>query len=188
MCFWKKKKDTEKQTSGGGLFFFKPKTKSFSFPKVPAVMDDFNALPESKMDDPFAVAALTALALCVYRNSKDLCFAILDILKAPQPLTPREKQFIADRFQDGKDYKAYSYFKGADPANDYTPVSPLAIEVKDSKNSYATEGYAELYLTSSGADAPRPVRLRKRSDGTWALWDQFLLADIRAPRKDNPWA
>jgi hypothetical protein len=27
-----------------------------------------------------------------------------------------------------------------------------------------------------------------KGDGTWLLWDQFLLLSIRAPKSSDPWA
>ena len=55
--------------------------------------------------------------------------------------------------------------------------------------SFDEEGYAKLYLKSSGADSPRPVQLRQKpSSGEWFLWDQMLLSQIREPISADPWA
>lgn len=32
------------------------------------------------------------------------------------------------------------------------------------------------------------VKLRKKADGQWCLWEQYLLTDIRQPKADAPWA
>lgn len=52
-------------------------------------------------------------------------------------------------------------------------------------------GGARNYIIFSyfgGADSPRPVKLRKKADGQWCLWEQYLLTDIRQPKADDPWA
>jgi hypothetical protein len=46
----------------------------------------------------------------------------------------------------------------------------------------------KLFLRSGGADNPREVVLRKKGDGQWMLWDQFLLVGIRPPKSADPWA
>ena len=30
--------------------------------------------------------------------------------------------------------------------------------------------------------------MRRKGDGTWLLWDQFLLVGIRDPKSADPWA
>ena len=52
----------------------------------------------------------------------------------------------------------------------------------------ANPGYKKLLVRSGGADSPREIVLRQRGDGKWFLWDQFLLAGIRVPKSEDPWA
>ncbi|MBO5936335.1 MAG: hypothetical protein J6Q79_01825, partial [Clostridia bacterium] len=154
---------------------------------LPESYEAFTALPEAKMDNPFSTAALTVLAFCFYPENKDLSLQMLDFLRGPRPLSVMDKQFIADRFRD-KDYVPRSYFEGATPQNNYLPSEPYSIVVSENPYSYQNEGYATLYLTSGGADSPRSVQLRLAKDGKWYLWEQYLLADIRKPESENPWA
>ncbi len=158
-----------------------------TFSALPDSYEGFIALPEAKMDTPFATAALTILAFCFYPENKDLSLKMLDFLRVPRPLSVMDKQFIADRFRD-KDYVPRSYFEGATPNNNYLPSEPYCITVSENPYSYQNEGYATLYVTSGGADSPRSVQLRLAKDGKWYLWEQYLLADIRKPESENPWA
>ena len=159
----------------------------FSFPQRPETLEQFKALPESKMERPEETAALTALAFCYYPTDKELSLSMLSYLKGPKPLSPMEEQFIRDRFMD-KDYVPRSYFDGALPENNYMPAEPYTIRVSDNPHSYEQENYAKIFLSSSGTDSPRSVQLRLAKDGKWYLWDQFLLSDIRTPVSDDPWA
>ncbi len=163
------------------------KSVKITFNALPETFEGFKVLPEAKMDNPFSTAALTVLAFCFYPENKDLSLQMLDFLRGPRPLSVMDKQFIADRFRD-KDYVPRSYFEGATPNNNYLPSEPYSITVSENPYTYKNEGYATLYVTSGGADSPRSVQLRLAKDGKWYLWEQYLLADIRQPESENPWA
>lgn len=158
-----------------------------TFYDLPETLEAFKVMVEAKQDTPFGTAALTVLAFCVYPKNKELSLEMLDFLRGPRPLSVMDKQFIADRFRD-KDYVPRSYFEGATPQNDYQPAEPYTIAVSENPYSYQNEGYATLYITSAGADSPRSVQLRLAKDGKWYLWEQYILADIRKPECENPWA
>ncbi len=161
----------------------------FTFSKLPQNTEQLQALPESSLDTPFKAAALTVCALCAYPADKEASIEMLNFLKGPRPLSNLELQFLRDRFMDGKTYVPISYFEGAKPENNYTPSEPFTIEIFSNPYSYDNEGYAKLYIRSGGADSERPITLRKRgSDGKWFLWEQMLLADIRKPVAEDPWA
>ena len=163
------------------------KSEDVVFAKLPDTLEEFQALPQAALTDPFAVAALTVLAFCFYPEQKDVSLAMLDFLRGPRPLSPAEKQFINDRFMD-QDYVPRSYFKGATPQNDYVPAEPYTVHVSENPYSHDQQGYVKLFLTSGGADSPRDVVLRQAKDGKWYLWDQHLLPGIRQPESANPWA
>ena len=98
---------------------------------------------------------------------------------------------IDERLQ-GKEYKPFSFFQGATPANNYTPSRPYKITVTSNPYSFTTdsEGYkwCTLYVTSGGADSPRPIKLRqKKSTGEWFLNDIQCLSDIRIPTSQSKW-
>lgn len=165
------------------------KTKSFTFQAIPKSLPELQALPEAGLTDVYATAALTVLALARYEQDRDASLAMLDWLKGPDNLSVAERQHIADRFMDGKYYKVRSFFDGATPANDYTPSTPLRIQVSSNPYSFDNENWATLYLSSGGADNPRPVRLRKKpSTGQWFLVEIQFLGDIRTPVARDKWA
>ena len=157
------------------------------FKNIPESLEAYKALPQAALATPFDTAALTVVALCVYPTNKELCFQMLDFLRGPRPMNGMDKQFIEDRFRD-KDYVPRSYFEGATPENDYMTAEPYAVTVKSNPHSYDEQGIAKLFLSSGGADDPRPVKLRQAKDGKWYLWEQFLLTGIRQPESSNPWA
>ncbi len=161
--------------------------KQFSFHQLPSSVSELGQLPEAAMSTPFETAALTVLALAHYPHDKDASLAMLDFLRGPRPLSGLDKQNLADRFRD-KDYVPRSFFHGTSPDNNYQANAPYQLTVSENPYSYDEEGYAKLFLQSSGADSPRPIVLRKAKDGKWYLWEQLLLAGIRQPASSNPWA
>lgn len=87
---------------------------------------------------------------------------MLDFLRGPRPLNGIDKQFLKDRFR-GKEYLMRSFFAGSSPENNYTPSMPYRVVVSENpySRSQLAEGYLTLYVNCSGADSPRPLKLRK---------------------------
>lgn len=166
----------------------KNRSESFTFSTLPTNVPELQALPEASLDSAFKTTALTIVALCRYETNPDEAIAMLNFLKGPAEVSTYEKQFIRERMQ-GKMYKARSFFAGATPQNSYTPTTPYTISVNETPYSFDDENWATLYVTSGGADNPRPIKLRKKpSTGQWFLNDIQCLADIRIPVAEDPWA
>ena len=167
--------------------FAQNKSRTFKFDKLPTSVEELKALPEADLQDPYGTVALTLAVLCNYEADVNETIAMLDYLRGPDPMSGYGKQFIKERLQ-GKYYKPRSFFKGATPDNNYTPSQPYTITVSSNPYSFDNENWATLWLTSGGADNPRPMKLRKKpSTGQWFLNDIQCLSDIRVPAEDDPW-
>ena len=167
------------------------KTVQVGFASMPESLAEFAALPQAQLSMPFETAALFAAALCVYPLNKDECVAMINYLKGPEPLGVPAMQFLATRMAQNKKagYLGASYFDGATPANEYAPTKPYTVSVSENPHSYATAGYAKLFLKSGGADSPRPVAMRQAKDGKWYLWEySSILLDIVSPESTNAWS
>ena len=166
--------------------------KTFVFQTLPVNLALLKARPEAELKDPFGVLALFMTTLCVYPGSREAALEMIDYLKGPRPLSALDRQFLQDRFMDGRDYIGPSYFAGATPANNYTPASPWTITVEEQAHSrdQLGEGYLKLFVTSGGADSPRGVTLRtKPSTGEWFIWEfSSVVSGIRAPAAKDDWA
>ena len=164
--------------------------KRFVFASLPGDPGELKARPEADLKDPFGVLALFMAALCVYPKDREAALAMIDFLKGPRPLSALDKQFLRDRFMDGRDYLGPSYFEGAVPANNYTPAEPWTVAVEEQVHSrdQLGEGYLKLFVTSGGADNPRSIKLRQKpSTGQWFLNDIQCLSDIRLPASEDKW-
>ncbi|WP_425539040.1 DUF6935 domain-containing protein [Microaceticoccus formicicus] len=165
-------------------------TYTFEFSRLPENLEQLKNLKEAGLTTAQETGALTVLALCVYDTDPDTAIEMLDFLRGPRPLSNYEKQFLKDRLS-GKNYLPMSYFEGSSPQNNYTPSKPYTINVKANNYSYdfESEGHITLYIQSSGADSPRPIKFRyKPSTNQWFLWEEMLLSDIRKPAELDPWA
>ncbi|MBR5554309.1 MAG: hypothetical protein IKV98_10770 [Clostridia bacterium] len=163
-------------------------TEKFTFEALPTNVDELRALPEAKMDTAFKTAALVILALNRYDADPDAAVAMLSFLKGPEDFNGKEQDFLKDRLA-GKGYKARSFFGGATADNNYTPTAPYTVAVSENPYSFDEENWATMYVTSGGADNPRPIKLRKKpSTGEWFLNDIQCLADIRVPKSEDKWA
>ena len=166
----------------------KNRSETFTFSALPTSVNELSALPEASLDSAFKTTALTILALCRYEADPSAALEMLDFLKGPAEVSTYEKQFIQERLR-GKEYKARSFLTGATPENSYQPTTPYTITVSENLYSFDEENWATLYVTSGGADDPRPIKLRKKpSTGQWFLNDIQCLSDIRVPVTEDPWA
>ncbi len=180
--------DAVKNAAQGAVSNFTNKKETFTFAALPESLAEMQALPEAELKSPYQTAALTLCALCVYAADKNIGTEMLNWLRGPRPLSGMDISFLNDRFRDGKTYVPFSYFEGATPDNDYTPNEPYKVTIESNPYSDANEGYMKLFIKSGGADNAREVVMRRKGDGTWLLWDQFLLVGIRTPKSADPWA
>lgn len=162
--------------------------RTFTFNSIPTTFEEFKSLKEAKLWAPFEAGAMTIIALIMYEEHKDEALECLNYLKGPAKLSTYERMFIEERLK-GKGYKARSFLKGTSPENNYTPTTPYMIEVEDNPYSYENEGWAIVYVRSSGADSPRQIKLRfKPSTHEWFVNDIQILGDIRIPTIEDDWA
>lgn len=160
-----------------------------TFPELPGNLEAFEALAQDMMTQAEGSTALLVVALKAYVQDRETGLQMLDVLHGPRPLSNRDKQFIRDRLMD-KPYLPDSYFQGARVENNYTPDQPWVIEVLPDPIPAESVEFARLRLTSSGADSPRIVTLRRKKSGNqWFVWDYpGVVTGIRIPAKDDPWA
>ena len=72
---------------------------TFTFAALPESLAEMKALPEAELASPFATAALTVCALCVYAADKSIGAEMLNFLRGPRPLSNHDISFLNDRFR-----------------------------------------------------------------------------------------
>lgn len=160
----------------------------FTFNALPTNVAELQALPEASLDTAFKTAALALAVLCNYEKDPAATIEMMNFLKGPEVMSNYEQSFIKERLT-GKYYKPFSFFAGATVQNNYTPSVPYTITVSTTPYSFDEENWATMYVTSAGADSPRPIKLRKKpSTGQWFITEVQCLSDIRVPAAADPWA
>lgn len=157
--------------------------------KIPESLQEFETLAGAQRT-PEMICALFLCALSLFDREQGTGTAAMNILRGPQPMTPYDQQFLRDRLR-GKSYLPLAYFEGATPQNGYKPNVPYVLNVQSDPRPQDIEpGYLRVFLTTAGADSPRPMKLRQReSTGEWFLWEySSILSGIRTPDAENPWA
>ena len=159
-----------------------------TLPTLPTTEQAFATLIQTGTAVPEQVCAYFLCALHLYTQNPDAGLTAMNQLRGPRPMTPYDGQFLRDRLR-GKAYLPHSYFRGATPANNYTPTQPYVVEVlPDPRPQDVEAGYLRFYLKSAGADSPRPMKLRQKGD-QWFLWEySSILTGIRIPAAEDPWA
>lgn len=159
------------------------------------IIESVNELKSLSKENEFEVAGLVIHSIANYVSNREKSLDMIQVLMDEniQPLSNVLRSQIDDRMKQNNKagYIAKSYFEGANPGNNYTPSMPLTIEIKTNIYTYENQGYARLLLKSGGADSDRIITLRKTKDNRWLLFSDSvlgLLADIRKPEEENPWA
>ncbi len=155
---------------------------------IPSNIEEFKALPQMSLTSPEETCAAFLCALALYVKDSSAGTEAMNMLRGPRPMTPYDSQFLRDRLR-GKEYLPLAYFEGADPGNNYEPRRPYVLNVMpDPRPQDVEEGYIRVFLKTSGADSPRPVKLRGKG-GQWFLWEYSSpLSGIRIPAAQDPWA
>jgi len=165
---------------------------------LPATADAFIELRNDLATTPHGGAVVFVVALNVYAQDPDLGLAMLTIAMDSEWLVDNinagykgKSPNNADiqRFEErigARPYVARSYIRGTSPENAYMiPEGPLAFGIKEQAGDVEAET-ARIFVYSSGADSPRPIRVDLASNGYWKAnsWSS-LLSNIREPVEEN---
>lgn len=156
-----------------------------TYQSLPANIAEFTSADLSR---PEATCALFLAALLLFDQDKDAGTEAMNVLRGPRPLSGYDVQFLRDRLR-GKSYLPLAYFEGATPQNNYTPSKPYTLQVlPDPRPQNIEPGYLRVFLKTTGADSPRPMKLRQKGEN-WYLWEySSILSGIRIPEQEDPWA
>lgn len=162
--------------------------KIVKFESLPNNVEEFKRLSAYDLSKEYNTAALFIVALSQYNKNQTTAIEMINLLKGPKPLDDYDMGFLKRRMEGKKEYLANSYFLGSSPSNNYTPKKPYSVRVSYNKYSYAEANYVKVFITSSGADSPRPITLRKKGN-KWYLWEySSILLGIRKSKEQDPWA
>lgn len=166
-------------------------TLSLELQSFPDSVETFKNLRDDLAQTPFGGAALFAVALNVFSEDPvagiplltiaidvDLLVDGKDGVAGKQPAALRD---FKDR-NGQKPWIARSIFQGTCPADGYRlPAFPLSILFGEQRGDIL-ETTARVFILTTGADSPKPIRLKKNDKGFWKAceWSSFQ-GNCRAP-------
>ena len=183
---------------------------TYTFSTVPTCYED---IVQYKLDSPYKTMALMFLAFCTWtpENPTD-CARMLDYLtntgvdsgttdaqgrKLSRKFSDYKSwtDFLADRMNQNTKYRfiGNAYLKGATPANDYTPTSPVTITLRESTyvpyaaGNAAAPALQQVLISLAGAQNDRYSLFHQDQRGDWRVWGdnwKGLLADVQTPHCD----
>ena len=131
-----------------------------SIEKIPATLEEFQALQAELGTTPEGCIMLQLVAIEMYRRDRNVgleCLTLNNTSTNLSYVTSRLKEI----FRENDSYLVSTYFKGAKPSNGYNPTKPYTINVRrnpaypNDERSQALKGYVKYFqVYSEGYDTP----------------------------------
>jgi hypothetical protein len=170
-----------------------------SIDKLPENVDELLRLRGELARNPSGAAALFAVALQVYARNKQAGIPMLismlvnDGSLMSQSTRPgnyrgydlsNNTKFLVDQL-DSKPWVPNSYVVGTSPQNGYALSASGPYHFDFTQNQYSIvkpDEEVRIFIACTGADSPRPIRLKKNTEGIWKVAEfSSLVTGIRAP-------
>lgn len=167
-----------------------------SFSAEPSTIEEFKAIQATTATTPEGAAAMLVLAMSMYGKNPELGRKAVTLSVLSKNRQKSNKPTAVDGVDlGGSDsylmgqldkYKMLpnGYWKGAEPANGYSPSLPLTVETFT--NPYSgdeTTGKIKLFVATKGASSFRPVSVEKDADGLWRVKEMSSLFVGMMPAK-----
>jgi hypothetical protein len=168
--------------------------------RFPKNIEEFLELRNQIATTPQGGASMFIIALMMYVQSSDNDFAPLTVAITKSHLQENSKGYKGYMpnpsdlrlIKDQLNYHPYlpnSYVINTSPQNGYElPSERLAFTFSTNKYSGSEEeGSLKLFVPSSGADSPRPIKVVRNDKGIWKAdeWSSLLVGIRTPPKADN---
>lgn len=163
-----------------------------TLPGLPSSIEEFTSQRDSVANTPEGGAAMTIVALIVLSENESLGMQMLTVALDRSNLQQgsvyegfaphRSLNYHLSRVRSWKD-GVRSYVQGATPQNGYQlPGGPLVFRFSRNRYSETSPENIKVFVESSGASSPRPVRLVKNNRGVWKAKElSSLFLGVAAP-------
>lgn len=151
---------------------------------LPRSVAAFQAMRDGLATTPAGGAAMFAIALHVFSEDEQAGIPLLTVaidasqlVEGPLGAGGRQPRALRDfRERNGqKPWIARSMFQGTAPESGYAlPPLPLRMELR-AQPSDATPDDVKLFVVTTGAESPKPMRLKRNDKGLWKVleWSSF---------------
>ena len=168
--------------------------------RLPQNIDEFLEVRDKISQTPEGGAAMFIVATMMYVNSPENDLAPITVAVAKKRLqentkgykgyipNPSDLRLIKDQLKRYP-FLPNSYVLGTSPQDGYN-ISDKTLKFSFSTNKYsgsADEGSLKLFVPSSGADSPRPIKVTRNDKGVWKAdeWSSLLVGIRTPPKADN---
>jgi hypothetical protein len=183
------------------LFIFQgieaQETNDFPVQNIPSSIEEFVQLRNNLARTPEGGAVCFVLAMLVYEQDRVLglsCFTVtldnspamlMDNQQTPSykgKSPSRSTLYLIERLQ-GKPWISRSYIKGTTPQEGYRlQKDGLVLQIGRNPYSVIDDRTIKVFVNSSGAASPRPIRMAKNDAGIWKVAEfSSLVVDVQAP-------
>ena len=166
--------------------------------RLPQNIDEFVEVRDNVSNTPEGGAAMFIVACMIYVQDNDV--APLTVAVAKNRLQEDSKGYkgytihLSDLRLIKDQLKRYpflpnSYVLGTSPQDGYS-LSNKSLKFSFSTNKYSgseEEGNIKLFVPSSGADSPRPIKVTRNDKGLWKAdeWSSLLVGIRTPPQADK---
>jgi hypothetical protein len=175
-----------------------PAQTTLTFDSIPATVEEFIILRDTMGTTPEGGAVLTVIAMLRFADDPVAGMTFFTVMlvndgsqhrgtakggyKGLEPSAGN--QMMINKLADAP-WLARSYVTGATPENGYAlPAAPWTITIMRRADSDQPDGSVKLFVVSSGADTPRPIRLKKNDKGIWKIAEfSSLFVGVKNPAK-----
>lgn len=170
---------------------------SITIKAMPKTNEEFVKLRNAQATTPEGGAAMFLLAMLAWEKDKDLGEPFFTIALDKGQLkkgkggykgyAPGNSAMFLIKRIDGKKVFPKAYVKGTTTKAGYAAKAPFTFKFMRNKHSKQTNGDIKVYVYCSGADTPRPVRLRKNNRGLWKVveFSSLVVGMKKPPSKDD---
>ena len=169
--------------------------------RLPATIDEFLEGRERLGGNPSGATALFVAAMIRYAEDQSAGLPMLvSILVNDNTLLSSARagsgyrgydlasstRFLIDRVIQSP-WIPSSYIQGTSPSGGYQlPAGPLRLEFSENPTSQIGPDEVRIFVASTGADSPRPLRLKRNSAGIWKVAEfSSLVVGVRQPESER---
>lgn len=163
---------------------------------MPKTNEEFVKLRNSTATTPEGGAAMFVLAMMAWEKDKDLGEPYFTIAldksqlkkgKGYKGYAPGNSAMFLIKRIDGKKVFSKSYIAGTSHKKGYATKAPFKIKFMRNKYSKLSNGDIKVFVYCTGADSPRPCRLRKNNRGLWKVveFSSLVVGMRKPPSKDD---
>lgn len=164
--------------------------KTITVDKIPTSTDEFIKFRDGIASTPEGGAIAFIVGSIIYSKNPQMGRECLVIQTDMSQLTSSNKGYKGYDLSSSNDYvvrqleqKPYisaSYVQGTSNANGYEFKEPLKFKIE--RVEKLSDGQVKVFVWSTGADTPRPIRLKQNDKGMWkAMEYSSIFVGVRPP-------